>query len=166
MLFLLVTLSMQAQFVGRGVDPRLTSRQQRPVNDKLPEFNVLKAVGIVKYDYERVIKKSGVKKNSETAKKVKSIITKFNRDINGIKRINSFTMNSMKTTVENTQKKAISSGDFSKIPQVKKDMDAAFKPIIEAVQKKDEELDAALEKVLSKKQFKKWIKYKNKKKKK
>ncbi|MEQ6124440.1 hypothetical protein AAON49_09585 [Pseudotenacibaculum sp. MALMAid0570] len=164
-LFLFVGISASAQFVNRGSDPRLRG-QSRPQNDKLPEFNPERTIGLVIYNYERVVKKIGVKKKSDNAKKIKSIFTKFNRSLNDIKRINSFTLKEMKTTFEATRREAIKTKDFSGMQAVQKQMAEAFKPIVDAILKKEEELDASLKPLLSEKQFRKWLKYKSRVKKK
>lgn len=159
-LLVLFSLSTEAQINRNShMDRRLTTVQQRPQNDKLPEFRPLRFVGLVFYDADKVVKKIGVKKKPEV-KKVKEIITKYNGIFNGIKRINTFTFSDIKKTVEATQKKAIKTQDYSSIEKVQKKMLEAFKPIVEEVKRQDESFDAELKAVLSKKQFKKWEKYK------
>jgi len=163
---ILFTLSAEAQYNRNShLDRRLTANQQRPQNDKLPEFQPLRFVGLVIYDAEKVVKKISVRKKPEV-KKVTEIIAKYNVIFNGIKRINTFTFSDIKKTVEATQKKAIKTQDFSLIEKVQKKMLASFKPIVDEIERQDKSFDAELKVVLSKKQFKKWEKYKSRIKKK
>lgn len=158
-LLVLFTLSAEAQFNRNSrLDRRLTS-PQRPQNDKLPEFQPLRFVGLVIYDADKVVKKISVRKK-EDVKKVKAIITKYNGIFNGIKRINTFTFNDIKKSVEAAQKKAVKTQDYSLIESTQKKMLEAFKPIVAEIERQDKSFDAELKTVLSKKQFKKWGKYK------
>lgn len=166
-LLVLFSLSAESQIYNRNsrMDRRLTAPQQTRQDNKIPEFQPLRFVGLVIYDADKVVKKIGVRKKPDV-KKVKEVIAKYNSIFNDIKRINTFTFNDIKLTVEATQKKAIKTQDYSSIEKVQKKMMDAFKPIIAEIDRQDKSFDTEMKAVLSKKQYKKWEKYKSKRKKK
>ncbi len=160
-LLLLFYVSAEAQISNRNRRRQSLSRSvenNRP--QQLPKFNAEKAVGITIYDLEKVPKKIGLKKSSENYKKVIGIFNVFNKEIKQVARINSFTLSEAKTSIEANQNLALKTKDFSALQKVYKEIDVKFQPIIKLVNEKEQSLDKDLEKVLSKKQFKKWEKYK------
>jgi hypothetical protein len=64
--------------------------------------------------------------------------------------------------VENFQKNAIKNGDFSKQAKIRKEMNVRLKPIGEVILEEDRKLNDTIKKLLSEKQYKKWIKYNRK----
>ena len=64
--------------------------------------------------------------------------------------------------VENFQKNAQKSGDFSERANIQKKMTENLKPISETLRIYDRELDTTMQEILSEKQYKKWIKYNRK----
>jgi len=140
-----------------------TQTQQKP---KAPKFDTDKAVGYIEYEFEKVAKKIKLKSSDKNISNIEYAFKVYNKTIFDIKRLHSFTIKEMKATVEFRQKEAIDSKDFSKLAPLQKEVNKTFKPIIEDLKKEEEKLDEKLKKLLSDKQFEKWIKYKKKEKKK
>ena len=80
-LLFLFSLRIEAQNNRQRIQPRtpVVSQQQR-----FPEIDVEKAVGMFFYDSEKVLKKIGVKKSSDNFNLVAAILKKFNRELNQI----------------------------------------------------------------------------------
>ena len=156
-LFFLFSVSVKAQYNRQRIQPRtpVVSQQQR-----FPEIDVEKAVGMVFYNSEKVLKKIGVKKSSKNFNLVVSIFKKFNRELNQVKRINSFLFSEGKSKIDFARKESVKSGDFSIIRNATKEVTTMFEPIIEVVKEKENSLDTELEKILSSKELNKWNKYK------
>ena len=122
--------------------------------------DVEKAVGLTFYNIEKVAKKIGVKKASKTFDKLASIFNSFNRELKQVKRINTFLFSEGKSKMEAAQKEAMKNRDFSALQKANKEVTESFKPIIKVIEEKEEKLDTDIEKVLTDKQQKKWVKYK------
>lgn len=144
-------------------DMRRRQMMQTPQKAPKPDFNVENYLGIVVYDIEKAAKKSSIKLSSKEGKQFSKILSEYNQSIKDVTRINSFLLRSAKEMVEGFQKKAIKSGDFSEQPKIQKKMDESLKQITEILNEEDIKLDASIKALLSKKQYKKWIKYNNKK---
>lgn len=156
-LFFIFSVSIEAQFNRQRMQPRTpaVSQQQR-----FPEVNVEKAVGMIFYDSEKVLKKIGVKKSSKNFDLITSILKKFNREQNQVKRINSFLFSEGKSKIEFARKESVKLGDFSIIRNATKEVTTLFEPIVEVIKEKEKKLDLEFEKILSSKEFSKWNKYK------
>lgn len=154
------SLTIQAQY-GYGSNNQsqrnTMQTQQRQAPD--PNFNVERFVGIIYYDVTKAAKKSKVKLASENGKKFSKILTDYNTAVKNISRINSFFLSSTKKMVENFQKTASKSGDFSDQQKIMQKMNETLKPIAETLQKEDEKLDKDIKGLLTEKQYDKWIKY-------
>ena len=159
-ILLLLGFKVSAQFMnpGRGIRQSPTPNEQNQQNPIA--FNAEKAIGITYYDVNKTAKKLGIKKNSETFKKLNDTLVKFNKDIKDISRINSFTFSQAKIKVEGAQKLATESRDFTILKTAYKEISEDFKPIVEEVEKKEKNLDSFFKMFLTKKQFIKWEKYK------
>jgi uncharacterized protein YoxC len=127
-----------------------------------PNFEVEKYLGIVVYDIEKAAKKSSIKLTSEAGKLFSKTLTAYNKDVKGITRINSFLLRSTKEMVENFQKISMKSGDFSQQPEIVKKMNDNLEPISNTLKEEDEKLDATMKRILSEKQYRKWIKFNKK----
>jgi hypothetical protein len=165
-IFLLIlgfAFTAQAQYGNRN-NQRQRQRSAPRVQQKAPEpkFEVERYLGIVIYDIKKAAKKSSIKLSSKEGKEFSKVVTKYNQTIKDFTRINSFLLRSTKEMVENFQKRAIKSRDFSKQPEVKKKMNENLKPISDILKEKDTKLDTTMKGLLSKKQYKKWIKYNKK----
>lgn len=160
LILLFIGLNSTAQFMnpGRGIRQSPTPNEQNQQNPLL--FNAEKAIGVTYYDVEKTAKKIGIKKNSDSFKKLKDTLVKFNKEIKDISRINSFTFSQAKIKVESAQKLATESRDFTILKSAYKEVSEDFKPIVEEVEKKEKKLDSFFKNLLTKKQFDKWEKYK------
>jgi hypothetical protein len=90
------------------------------------------------------------------------VLSKYNKDIKDITRINTFLLRSTKEMVENFQKKSRKTGDFSNQPKIQKKMVENLKPISDALKEEDRKLNNLIKRLLSEKQYKKWLKYNKK----
>mgnify|MGYP006165723893 CR=1 FL=1 len=167
LLILGCAFSAQAQY-GNGQRNGQRQQRQRPMNQTTqkapkPKFKVEKYLGIVIYDIKKAAKKSNIKLSSKKGEEFSTVLTKYNKDIKDITRINSFLLRSTKEMVENYQKNAIKSGDFSNQIKVQKKMNESLKPISNTIKEEDKKLDKTMNFLLSEKQYKKWIRYNKKK---
>ena len=163
LLILGCSFTIQAQYGNRNSRSQRQSQIPQP-EQKAPEpdFNIERYIGIVIYDIEKTAKKSSIKLSSKEGKVFSKVLTKYNKDIKGITRINSFLLKSTKDMIDNFQKSSMKSGDFSNQAKVQKKMGENLKPILETLKAEDLKLSATIKKLLSEKQHKKWIKYNKK----
>ncbi|QVY64521.1 hypothetical protein [Polaribacter sp. Q13] len=167
-IILLIALSCvfttQAQYGYGNNNGRQRQNQLPQTEQKAPEpnFDVERYIGIVNYDIEKAAKKSSIKLSSNVGKEFSKVLTKYNKDIKDITRINTFVLRSTKDLVENYQKKVIKTGDNSSQKKVMTKMGENLKPISEILKKEDLILDKKMKVLLSEKQYKKWIKYNRK----
>lgn len=168
LLFIFTSLLVQSQFNprnGRNNQRQRQQRQQIPQTaQKAPEpnFEIEKYLGIIVYDLKKVSKKSSVKLSSIEGRKFAKVLTKYNKDIKDIIRINSFLLRSTKEMVESFQKKSRKTGDFSNQPKIQKKMVENLKPISVTLKEEDKKLNNLIRNFLSEKQYKKWLKYNKK----
>ena len=163
LLFVFTSMLAHSQFGNQSMQNR-RQRQvtQTPQSAPEPNFEVEKYLGIVIYDIEKAAKKSSIKLSSEEGKEFSKLLTVYNKDVKDIRRINSFTLRKTKEMVENFQKNARKTGDLSDQSKVQKTMTTDLKPIADTLKAEDRKLDGTLKKLLSEKQYKKWIKYNRK----
>ena len=163
LLILSCAFNAQAQYGNRNFRNQRQSQMPQPQQEAPePNFNINRYIGIVIYDIEKTAKKSSVKLSSKEGKEFSKVLTKYNKDIKDITRINTFLLRSTKDMIDNFQKSAIKSGDFSNQPKVQKKMEENLKPILETLKVEDLRLNATMKTLLSEKQHKKWIKYNKK----
>lgn len=164
LLLALITFgNLKAQMMNGGMqNQRQRQMMQTPEKAPEPKFDVELYLGIVVYDLEKTANKISVKLTSDEGITFSDILTNYNNKIKQIKRINSFTLNSSKELVENFQKNAIKNRDFSNQVEVQKKLAADLKPISETLKTEDQKLDADIKKMLSEKQYEKWIKFNKK----
>lgn len=160
--FLLISTIGYSQFGNRNFG----SQRQRQMMDQsqrpAPEINyeVEKYLGIVIYDdIEKAAKKSSVKLSSDTGKAFEKEIKAYNKKVSELRRINSFTLKSVKEMVENFQREARKTGDLSGKKEVQETMSKELKPIADALKAEDLVFDKKMRALLSEKQYKKWTKY-------
>lgn len=161
--FVLTSLSANAQFrnPGRGIRQSPQPNQNQP---REYEFSPEKAIGITVYNIPKAAKKIGLKESKPEYQKFKNIIYRFNKDIKGLSRINTFTFSKIKQEVESAQKLSLEARDFTTFKNALRKASDTFKPIVDQVKEKEKSLDEKLKPILSKKQFKKWEKYKQRQK--
>jgi len=164
LLFIFLFTSITQAQNGFGNSQRQRQRQMPQTQQKAPDpnFKIEKYLGIVIYDIEKSAKKSSIKLSSEEGKQFSKVVTKYNKSIKDFTRINSFLLKSTKEMVDNYQKSAMKSGDYSNQLKVQKVMMENLKPISETLKKEDLKLDKTIKSLLSEKQYKKWIKYNRK----
>lgn len=153
------SLTAHAQYGYGNNNQRQRSMMQTQRKAPDPSFNVERFVGIIYYDIAKAAKKSKVKLASEKGKKFSKILTDYNTSVKEISRINSFFLSSTKEMMENFQKKASKSGDFSGQQKTMQKMNETLRPIAETLQKEDGKLDKNVKGLLTEKQYDKWIKY-------
>lgn len=165
LLILGCAFTAEAQY-GNGYVNSQRRRQNEmfQMHEKAPEpnFEIEKYLGIVVYDIEKAAKKSKVKLSSKEGILFSKTLKEYNKDVKDITRINSFLLRSTKENVENYQKNAAKTGDFSNRNEVVKTMNETLEPINNTLKIEDKKLDAALKSILSEKQYKKWIVYNRK----
>ena len=160
LLSILTFCSVNAQFMNGGLqNQRQRQMMQTPERAPEPNFDVDQYLGIVVYDIEKTAKKSSIKLDSEQGKSLSKILTEYNNKIKQIRRINSFTLNSSKEMVENFQRAVIKNRDYSNQIEVQKKLAEDLKPISEAMKTEDQKLDEEIKKILSEKQYQKWLKF-------
>ena len=165
LLFVFTSLVVQSQFNPSNGRNNQRQRQRIPQTaQKTPEpnFQIEKYLGIIIYELKKVSKKSNVKLSSKKGKQFAKVLTKYNKDIKDITRINSFLLRSTKEMVENFQKKSRKTGDFSNQPKIQKKMVENLKPISDALKEEDRKLNNLIKRLLFEKQHKKWLKYNKK----
>ena len=146
-----------SQFNRRqSMQPRQPRAAQQP---RAPKIDVEKAVGLIIYNIEKVTKKTGIKKSSDTYLKFSSILNSYNKELKQIKRINTFLFSEGKSKMEAAQKEAIKNRDYTPLQIANKEVTESFKPIISTIEEKSKKLNLKLEEILSVKQLKKWKKY-------
>ena len=160
LLSIMTFCSVNAQFMNGGLqNQRQRQMMQTPERTPEPNFDVDQYLGIVIYDIEKTAKKSGIKLDSEEGKSFSNIITDYNNKIKQIRRINSFKLNSSKEMVENFQRAVIKNRDYSNQAEVQKKLGEDLNPISETMKTEDQKLDEEIKKILSDKQYQKWLKY-------
>lgn len=162
LLILCSAFTAKAQYGNSRNQQRQRQSMQTPQKAPEPDFNIEKYIGIVVYDIKKSAKKSSLKLSSEKGKEFSKVLVKYNKDIKDITRINSFLLRSTKEMVDNFQKNARKTGDFSNQVKVQKKMGENLKPLYETLKIEDRKLDKTMKSLLSGKQYKKWIKYNKK----
>ena len=164
LLTLFLSFSTYCQF-GNGMNQRQQRQRQMTQTQRpapKPNYDVEKYLGIVIYEIEKAAKKSSIKLDSDEGKEFQTILKKYNKEVNDFRRINSFTLRTTKEMVESFQKKAQENKSGAGGDKVFKKMTEDLKPISETLKAKDIVLDKKLKTLLSKKQYKKWLKYNRK----
>lgn len=168
LLLVLMSITASAQFMNPRMNQRGRGIRQAPMpnqNQKQKfEFNPARNIGITIYDVEQAAKKIKLKKSKKEFVAFKNTLTKFNKDLNDIKRINTFTFAQQKNNVESSYKLANESRDATLLTAAFKQASEAFAPIVKQVEAKEKALDEALQAILSAKQMERWKKYKRKQK--
>jgi len=149
---LLLTTSMLVQ---RG--PGNSRQAQRPMQGQreLPKFNAENAVGILKYDYEKVIKKTKVKKDTKK-NKVTKIIADYNHSIAEIMFLHTDEFRAIEKFVAIKRETAKANRDREAMPFIQQEAMEKLIPIKHKVRNADRVLNDKLELILSEKQLQKW----------
>lgn len=160
LLIIIISINISAQVGGRrSVNNQIPQAQTTP---KAPEFKVKRYVGIVKYDVEKIIKKLTIKKGSKQWREFEDGLNIYNRNIYQIETINNFTLGNTKELFEKFQQKVIETGDLSDQQKVQQKLAENLKPVIDAITIEDKKLNDKIIKILSEKQYRKWVRYNKK----
>lgn len=155
--FVLFTLTAEAQFQRRQ---RVVNRNPVTQQQKPPEFNVERAIGLTIYDIDLIIKKLKLKQSSENYKKIVTVFNAFNKQQRELNRIHSFSFSQAKKKIEAAQKDVMKSRNYVVLETAYKEVSEAFLPITDQIKEREEQLDKDLKPLFSKKEFKKWEKLK------
>jgi len=145
---LLMTSSIVAQ-PGKGGRPQNQMHGER----ELPKFNAENAVGIVKYDYERVLKKTKLKKAKKKSR-VAKIISEYNHTIAEIKFLHSDELRATEKFV--ALKRAETKANRDAMHYIQQEAMEKLIHIKHKVRKAERVLNDKLNFVFSEKQHHKW----------
>lgn len=164
-ILLLFEISVYAQFrrPGRGI-----YQSQTPQQNEF-SFSPEQAIGVVYYDVKKTTKKIDLK-NRKKSKKAFEVFTKslskFNKDMKDLVRIYGFILNQQKQQVESARELAVESRDVKIYQDALKQASEAFKPIVEEIKEKEKAMDSVIKPLMTEDQFKSWVKFREKQKKK
>ena len=159
-----ICFSVFGQFNNGGVGRDRSVGRIPNTNQGVPKstFDPYKIVGLVQFDVDKLNKKSKIK-DKKVKKKFLASISKYNKSVNDLSRINSFTLNEIKKTFDAKREAGYESKDFSDLAKYQKVMTKQFRPISKESNKVDSILMSETKSILSKKDFKRWVKYHDKK---
>lgn len=155
-----MTVSVEAQ---RGQGKRGQSQNNMQGQGMMPKFNAKNAAGILTYNYERVIKKTKLKKD-EKKSRVEDIISEYNHSIDEIKILHSDEFRATEKFVAKKYNEAKVGGNREDIRFIQLEAVEKLAHIKSTVLKAELELNGKLEIVFSEKQYKKWLRYQRSKK--
>ncbi len=124
----------------------------------MPAFNAENAVGIIKYNAKRIIKKINIK-NEDKRREVVKVFSAYNQTIDEIKSLNSEKLKDIKRLVNEAQKNAMATRDRDAMRLARKDANEKLAPIKSQISNADQKLNKSLMLILSKEQFERWTKY-------
>lgn len=149
---LLMTESMQAQ---RGAGNRGQVQHQMQGQREQPKFNAENAIGMLKYDYERVLKKTKVKKVKKK-NKIAKIILDYNHTIAEIKFLHSEEFRATESFVAIKRVEAMANRDRDVMHFIQLEAMEKLAHIKRKVHKAERVLNDKLGLVFSEKQYHKW----------
>lgn len=144
---------MQGQRSGQG-------QGQTP----MPEFKAKNVAGILKYDEDNVYKKLGIKDDALKQKIYKSL-SKYHNKIDEILFLNNPKLEKVENKVNTQREIATANKDRQAMMEIMDEARKELAPIKKEVIEANEIVNQELEKILSEKQYKKWLKYQANKKK-
>ena len=113
---------------------------------------------IFMYDTDEAIKKVKIKKEQKQIIIIKAISI-YNNKINEIKTFNYLTFNEIKSLITKKINEAKLTKDYRPLAEVRVKVDEMLDPIKEKVKEQRTKLNSTVEKALSTKQYKSWLKY-------
>jgi len=125
---------------------------------KAPDVNPELMSGIIIYDADEAIKKLKIKKEPLKASTVKAI-SLYNKEIHEIKTFNYITFNNLKSLVTKKFNDIQLTKDYRSMEDFRLKVSEMIDPIKEKVKAQKTILNETLEKELSAKQYKNWIKF-------
>lgn len=132
--------------------------QQRG-NMKIPKFEAAKVAGIFQYDSKKVLKKLKLKQKDSLGISVEAHIITYNSEIEIIANANKDLLDGLDVVVNQNMKSAIQNRDRAALMETRKMTVEKIKPIKDDIRKHEEQLNLALEALLSEEQNKKWLSY-------
>ncbi len=130
----------------------------------MPEFKAKNVAGILKYDEDKVYKKLGIKDDA-LKQKIKKSFSEYNKKIDEILFLNNPKLKKVENKVNVQREIAIANKDRQAIMGIMEESRKELAPIKKEVIDANKILNQELEKILSEKQYKKWLKYQTNKKK-
>ncbi|KGL62911.1 hypothetical protein [Polaribacter sp. Hel1_85] len=161
-IFIVITFlsfNVFAQPPGGGGRRQQGQSPQSNQTQKEVKFNASNMAGVFYYDIKEVIKKTKVKGDNNqflVSKELKN----YNFKVKEISFLNSKKFTDLDVVVNSISK----GGDMEARKNLRKKVDELIKPVRDDIHEIEKELNDNLEKILSEKQFKKWLKYQKKKK--
>ncbi|QNM86832.1 hypothetical protein H9W90_06910 [Polaribacter pectinis] len=128
---------------------------------KMPKYIAKNAANIFYYDSNEVIDKIKVKKD-EIGNLTKKSLRVYNNKIKDVSFLNFQKLQDLEMVVNTLGEQASSDRDLAM--KLRKQIEETIIPIRDSVKKNEDKLNKSLKDVLSKKQYKKWLKYQKKKK--
>jgi len=126
---------------------------------KAPKVNPELMAGIIMYDADEAIKKIKIKKEPQKFSTFKAI-SFYNNKINEIKTFNYLVFNDVKSFITKKTNEVKLTNDYRSMKEARLKIQEMLDPIRSKVKVQDSILNTNLEKELTAKQYKKWVKYK------
>lgn len=134
------------------------SQQRNSSGIKTPKVNPENMVGIMMYDSDAVIKKIKLKKEPKKTNVLK-FIAAYNSKINEIKTFSYLTFNDVKTFITKKDNEFKLTKDYRSMNDARLKVKEMLDPIRSKIIIQDSILNANLEKELTAKEYKNWVKY-------
>jgi len=155
---LLMTSTIVAQRAqGKGWQPQNKMHGKR----ELPKFNAENAIGILMYDFERVLKKTKIKKAKKKSRLAK-IISDYNHTIAEIKFLHSDDLRATENFVALKRAIAMTNRDRDAMHYIQQETMEKLTHIKHKVRKAERVLNNKLTLILSEKQYHKWNRFQRK----
>lgn len=130
----------------------------------MPKFNAKNFAGILKYDAEKVYKKISVK-DENLKKEISKLLSEYNKKIDEIIFLDTPKLEKIEREVNLQRENAMLTKDRQAMMGIMEEARKKLAPVKNKVIEANKDLNQELSKILSEKQYKKWMKYqKNKKK--
>lgn len=142
----------------RGGGNRNSQQQGQRSQTSIPTMNPENMAGILIYDTDEVVKKLKIKKAPKKAI-VNQAIARHNNKVNELKVFNFETFNKVKKYLNKKREEVKLSRDFSIMKEARMNANEMLAPIRTKVMQQQNLLNTTLEKELSEKEYKKWLKY-------
>ena len=126
---------------------------------KAPKVNPELMAGIIMYDADEAIKKIKIKKEPQKVSTFKAI-SFYNNKINEIKTFNYIVFNDVKSFITKKTNEVKLTNDYRSMKEARFKIQEMLDPIRSKIKVQDSILNTNLEKELTAKQYKNWVKYK------
>jgi len=125
-----------------------------------PEFNAVKAAGLINYELDEVTKKLKIKEE-ESQKEVAEALKDYNSKIDELSFEHALTFRDLEADFDKNLAIAMQRRDRSQMSGVKAQIEEVIPPIRKQVAIEEQVLNEAMAEILTEKQNKKWLKYQN-----